>query len=844
MAAHRFIVKIITQKLALLVPPVLALHPLAFVLLAQLATPATYTRPVLAFPELGLDDVAAYRGYQTRLFRDGAGNTVQIYIDARAGRVVQLWADADDESLGFTARDGHGNVAPLRWGGSGAVVSGRLGRRTLEHRLVAEASRVDLGWFLLGSMRVERDLQYAGRQRSAFANAPFTPSEVERLLVALHRLDPADRARHLSLLNAPDESTLRARLKPTITTSTAGAVTVTRVAQTALDGRDTLTMEFRTDSRRVRTVVEGDSISLRTRSGRRIPFTVRIATSARPLTPLTRDEIFNSQFLSFLASVRAAGARTGAARAAVVRAQRLERQTRGLELLASHEKLMAGLPTYATYFGRDMLMTALMMRPIWRHQMSEFAIASALRKLSPTGQVSHEEALGGQAIREAASEYAALVDARDAASRAGRNSEADSLLSRAGDVLRHLRRVRENYHMIDAEFQFPIVAARWLADPGVPAARKRAFLLDSADNGEPRLRRLLRELALVSRKTAGYASDPVTANLISFAPRDSGKWASQSWRDSNVGYANGRYAMDVNAIWAPHALESVGRILDALRALHFSIDSLATAQPELGSNTPIGRYAHDSASLRGAVATWREASRHFVVSLGPDEVRSRVAARLAAMSQPDRHYWSGVLARTNADRDSLSFLALALDGGGAAIPVANSDPATRLFLGDDETRATYPNQRATDDVLRDVRLFVRPYPVGLLVRRVGPVASNDSYAPPSVWRDFDRDRYHGPRVVWGREVNLFLLGAASRLAAAGDATGPYAHELRSAIDSVSDAVEASGFHSELWGWEIQSGRVVPVRYGSGSDVQLWSTTDLAVAFALSHLHAAKGTPPN
>jgi hypothetical protein len=29
--------------------------------------------------------------------------------------------------------------------------------------------------------------------------------------------------------------------------------------------------------------------------------------------------------------------------------------------------------------------------------------------------------------------------------------------------------------------------------------------------------------------------------------------------------------------------------------------------------------------------------------------------------------------------------------------------------------------------------------------------------------------------------------------------------------------------------------MVPVRYGTGSDVQLWSTTDLAVAFALSRL---------
>src|SRR6476661_7321764 len=62
--------------------------------------------------------------------------------------------------------------------------------------------------------------------------------------------------------------------------------------------------------------------------------------------------------------------------------------------------------------------------------------------------------------------------------------------SRATEVLRDRRRVRENYHMIDDEFQFAILASRWLADPAVPAARKRAFLADESD-GEPRLHRLL-----------------------------------------------------------------------------------------------------------------------------------------------------------------------------------------------------------------------------------------------------------------------------------------------------------------------------------------------------------------
>ena len=810
---------------------------LAFLLFAQLAAPMTATQPVLGFPERDLDDTAAYQGYQTRFFRDAARNTVQIYLDARANRVVHLFADAEDESVGFTVRGPGGRPAALAWDGAGALIARTPRGRIFEHSLRASEPRVDIGWFLLGSMRVERDLQYAKRQLSPFADAPFALPEFDRLLTALGTLEPSERRRHLALLNAPDIQTLRARLRPRFASGVDGALSVTRVTQPALDGRDTLVLELRTDPRRVEMRQTGDSVSLVARSGNDIRFSIRITTNGKALTPLDRSQIFNAEFLAFLAGAHAEAAKPGASRATMLRARRLERQTRGLELLASREKLMAGLPTYATYFGRDMLMTALMMRPVWRSEMSEFVVGSALRKLSPSGQVSHEEAMGGQAAREAANEYASLIDASARAPADGMRSEADSLLARARDVLANMRRVRENYHMIDAEFQLPIVAARWIADPAVPAARKRAFLLDASDGGEPRLARLLRELALVARATASYADSPVAANLISFAPRDSGRWASQSWRDSNVGYGGGRYAMDVNAVWAPHALESVGRILDALTTIGFPTDSLLRTTRDLAPDSPLGRYMRDRAALRHAVDVWHGAARHFIVQLPASTVRDRITARLAMMTDAERRFWSDVLARTRADADSLTFLALSLDANGRPIAVANSDVATRLFLGDDESEARAPNATARTAVLRDVRLFARPYPAGLLIDGVGPVVANDAYAPSSIWRDFDRDRYHSPHVVWGRENNLFLLGVMRRIADASSdpAAADYRRELRLMLDRVLSAVEASGFHSELWSYEVGNGRVVPVRYGSGADVQLWSTTDLVVQFERSRL---------
>jgi hypothetical protein len=94
-----------------------------------------------------------------------------------------------------------------------------------------------------------------------------------------------------------------------------------------------------------------------------------------------------------------------------------------------------------------------------------------------------------------------------------------------------------------------------------------------------------------------------------------------------------------------------------------------------------------------------------------------------------------------------------------------------------------------------------------------------------VWQMFERDLYHSPRVVWGREVNVLLAALARR----GRPPSPV-------LDSISNAVERSGFrHAELWSYEIVGDTLRPVRYGSGSDVQLWSLTDLAVQFLLERL---------
>src|SRR3989440_2882669 len=108
-----------------------------------------------------------------------------------------------------------------------------------------------------------------------------------------------------------------------------------------------------------------------------------------------------------------------------------------------------------------MRMGGLVREPVWSDTVAEFVMGAALGKLSPAGDVSHEEALGGQAIRENAAEYNRLVSGGQ--------------LARARALLGHLAATRENYIMVDDDFQLPVVAARYLADPQVPADGKRRF---------------------------------------------------------------------------------------------------------------------------------------------------------------------------------------------------------------------------------------------------------------------------------------------------------------------------------------------------------------------------------
>ena len=743
--------------------------------------------PYVALPEPGLDDTAAYQGYQTRVYRDAAKNSFQVYIKARIGRVVNLWADALDESVGFSVRDSLGRPANITWASSGALPTATGTTRSMSYALAGPAP-LTVGLFLLGSMRIERDFQYAGRDTLPVDSVAFHEWELAYLISDLEGLHAAQRRRDLAILGARTIADLRARLQPRVTLTPApphGSWTL-RVTQTSFDGRHHLALELEGDAATTSVQVSGRTATIRSQQSGGVRLLVRVTTDAPALTPLDRRAIFNTAFLQYASRVAADTSRRLAGRL-------LEREIRGMELLASQEKLMAGLPNFATYFGRDMLMTALLMQSVWAPEMTEHVLASALAHLAPDGDVSHEEALGGQAIREHATEFHRSLAAHDTAA--------------ANRELAHLGETRQNYIMVDDDVQLPVVAARYLADDRIPATRKRQFLSQAG-----RLPRLLANLEFVARSGAAYAQHPVATNLRSFPRATDGHCISASWRDSRAGYAGGCFAMDVNVIWMPHALRALGTILDALH-------SLGLAEPGRGLTDPLAAFARDRASLEQAITAWRGAIQWFRVTLPPDSVTPLVQARLDWLPASERDFWAGATSAPAAD--TLRFLALSLDSAGRPIPVVNTDPAMLLLVDSLPPEAIH---EIVDPILA-------PYPKGLFVPGLGPLVANDAYAPREVWEAFRADRYHSPYVVWGRDVNTLLVGLAAHIRASPP--GADASQMKEAVGQILTAADASGLrHAELWSYRIEGGKLFPIRYGESSDVQLWSLTDLAAQYLL------------
>ncbi|HEU4592348.1 MAG TPA: hypothetical protein VFS13_15680 [Steroidobacteraceae bacterium] len=321
-----------------------------------------------------------------------------------------------------------------------------------------------------------------------------------------------------------------------------------------------------------------------------------------------------------------------------------------LAFLSYQEKFLAGSWRFDTYFGRDTLMSALLLAPVLEPEAAESAISSVLERLARDGEVAHEEDIG---------EFAVLRNARE-----GRGRVSTPIY---------------DYGMVDDDFMLAPLAARWLLDDARGRARARAFLAGRDARGEHRGAALARNIAWVVERSAAFADRPLAANLVGIkAGRMTG-----NWRDSEQGLGGGRYPYDVNAALVPAALQAAARLYES-GLLH---DFLGPAQLQA------------LARARPQAQAWSlHAPGLFAVDVDATKARTEITsyARQVGVDPAPAVQALG--------DEPLRFHALSLDEQGRPIPILNSDEGFRLLLTDPEP----------GELQRSVAAIMRPFPAGLM----------------------------------------------------------------------------------------------------------------------------------
>jgi hypothetical protein len=445
-----------------------------------------------------------------------------------------------------------------------------------------------------------------------------------------------------------------------------------------------------------------------------------------------------------------------------------------LTFLAYREKLLAGSWRFQTYFGRDTLISLRLLMPVLGAGTIEAALDSVLARLSPQGEVAHEECIAECAVLD--------------------HLERDGTLSAAAVF---------DYKMIDGDYLLAPVASAWLLRDERGRARAAAFL--AAATGAPGARggtrgaALVANLRLVLQSASGFAADPQAAHLIGLK---SG-FAVGDWRDSETGLGGGHYPYDVNAVLVPAALDAAAQLqASGLLAPYLTADDEAL----------IERAAQ-------LAQVWRaKAPQLFAVHIA--HTAAEDAIRAYAGSQ-------GIAAQpalTALGAEDLRFHALSLAGSGKPIPVMQSDEGFALLF--DDLDAARVDEAAT--------VLMRPFPAGLMTE-IGMLVANPAFCAPSLQASFSRNAYHGT-VVWSWQQALFAAGLARQLERPDLPAAVRAH-LLAAQRLLWSAIDATRSlrNSELWSWVYAAGHYQVEPFGAASAdadesdaAQLWSTAYLAV----------------
>jgi hypothetical protein len=477
-------------------------------------------------------------------------------------------------------------------------------------------------------------------------------------------------------------------------------------------------------------------------------------------------------------------------------------QTTSLSFLSYTEKLLAGAWRFLTYFGRDSMISALLLNPVLSkgdNSAVEAVIGAVLERINRTdGSVCHEETIG---------DYATYLNLQD------------NITSTAPTY---------DYKMIDSDLYLPVLMRQYFVGTPVGKSRLPSFLSKAAGAINPANKNLTYgDLAVITAnkimKMAAPFAAPGNQTASNLFHLKEGEIVGE-WRDSTYGLGGGRIPYDVNTALVPAALRSIA----ALARFNASI---FPSHPHWA--TLADKYAQ----------VWEDSTLAFFAVTIPSSV---AASRLESFANKSTFYHGPSQSDHTKSTPNVTFHALALNGYSKlkTVDVMNTDDCFRHFL------LNTTNQPQLSSFLNQTALnILRPFPAGLRTS-VGLVVANPALSAESVLvQNFTNAAYHGT-VVWSWQLAMMARGLELQLDRCNNESPkphfctdkPVHTNVLTAYNTLWDDIEKNSaeLSTEVWSWVYKNNDfhvtplgVLPSPPGVGaqteSDIrQLWSLTFLAV----------------
>jgi hypothetical protein len=626
---------------------------------------------------------------------------------------------------------------------------------------------------------------------------------------------------------------------PSLAIETREGTQCVTVSRKTPDGKNEYKATLRLAGNVRATISDGGTIALESVNKNPVSFKMRASTDYEKLNPIFSDDILNEEGDEYRQKLRERASLPGATEEDKSNSRRYEDYLRNLSFLSYKEKFLAGGWRYLTYFGRDTMLSLMMLKSSVKPNVYLAGIRSVLDRMSADGSVAHEEDIGFQAYDDHIRAHERQKKKEVAA------KGAQSLMDDVYD-----------YKMVDDDFLFPILLDMYMNDKSVPEKKKVNFLNNLTAGKEKNSAAVLRNWnftltrAKDLRRISVRKGEPYPDAAKGFITIRKNEQVGD-WRDSNIGLGGGIQPGSVNVDLVANSLKSIdGMIKSGIMGLS-SLKEIAEKENLPVLQDILKSYSPDlkSRKMETMIGTWEKAKDAYKIKLTADDVKERVKNYLD--EYPLDNEEKSMLLATEIEkgcsvkdfvdggkvpatlRDGLSFSALSLDKNGRKVEVMNSDSSFRLMTGE-------PSPGEIRDILKTVTL---PYPIGLK-NDLGIFVANPIYSKDrQLWKAMDKDGYHGT-VVWSWQVALMEKGLMKQIERFSKESGrrdPEAQELvRKMKDALRSIHQTQGnvgdmVNFELWTYKVDNGKMKPQHYGQNASsetesnaIQLWSTVGLSV----------------